>query len=156
MLRKLKVFFSEFEQNNSHSEQQLQIAAAALLIELSKADFARDPREQTAIAAAVRHCYQLDESILNELLTTAETASKQATSLYEFTRVINAHCDESEKYRLILELWRVANADGNIDKYEDHLIRQIADLIYLPHSHYIRAKLEALALSNANTAQSNS
>jgi uncharacterized tellurite resistance protein B-like protein len=153
MLRKLKAFFSEFEQDSAHSEQQLQIAAAALLIELSKADFVRDPREQAAIAAAVQRCYQLDEAILSELLSTAETANAQATSLYEFTRVINDRCDETEKYGLIRELWRVANADGNIDKYEDHLIRQIADLIYLPHSLYIRAKFEVLALSNANTAQ---
>lgn len=144
MLRKLKAFFSEFEQDTSHSAQQLQIAAAALLIELSKADFARDPREQSAIMAAIRNCYQLDESTLAELVREAETANAKSTSLYEFTRVINAHCDEIEKFKLVLELWRVANADGNIDKYEDNLIRRIADLIYLPHSQYIRAKLEAL------------
>lgn len=144
MLRKLKAFFSEFERANSHSAQQLQIAAAALLIELSKADFARDPREQTAIVAAIRNCFQLDEAIIAELLTAAESASAQATSLYEFTRVVNDNCDDAEKFGLVRELWRVANADGNIDKYEDHLIRQIAELIYLPHSQYIRAKLEAL------------
>ena len=79
-----------------------------------------------------------------ELLAEAETASAKSTSLYEFTRVINAHCDEMEKFKLVREFWRVANADGNIDKYEDNLIRKIADLIYLPHSQYIRAKLEAL------------
>ena len=144
MLRKLKAFFSEFEQDTSHSAQQLQIAAAALLIELSKADFARDPREQSAIMAAIRNCYQVDEATLAELVREAETASAKSTSLYEFTRVINAHCDEIEKFKLVLELWRVANADGNIDKYEDNLIRKIADLIYLPHPQYIRAKLEAL------------
>ncbi len=151
MLRKLKAFFSEFEQTQSHSGQQLQIAAAALLIELSKADFARDAREQAAIVTAIRNCYQLDEAIAMELLDTAEIASSQATSLYEFTKVINANCDDAEKFTLVCELWRVANADGNIDKYEDNLIRKVADLIYLPHSQYIRAKFEALGqLSPSN------
>jgi uncharacterized tellurite resistance protein B-like protein len=151
MLRKLKAFFSEFEQTPSHSGQQLQIAAAALLIELSKADFVRDAREQAAIVAAIRNCYQLDEAIATELLGAAELASSQATSLYEFTKVINENCDEAEKFRLVCELWRVANADGNIDKYEDNLIRKVADLIYLPHSQYIRAKFEALGqLSQSN------
>jgi uncharacterized tellurite resistance protein B-like protein len=144
MLRKLKAFFSEFEQADSHDEKQLQIAAAALLIELSKADFIRDPLERAAIVTAIRNCYTLEESMIEELLASAEQASRQSTSLYEFTRVINDRCDENEKFKLIRELWRVANADGNIDKYEDNLIRRVADLIYLPHSLYIKAKLDAL------------
>ncbi|MDB6060451.1 MAG: hypothetical protein JWM78_554 [Verrucomicrobiaceae bacterium] len=150
MLSKLKAFFSEFEEQDSHSEQQLQIAAAALLIELSKADFARDPREQAAIIAAVGNCYGLEESAVKELLQEAENASAKATSLYEFTRVINSQCSDTEKFKLVCELWRVANADRHIDKYEDHLIRQIADLIYLPHSEYIRAKLEILNAPDAS------
>jgi uncharacterized tellurite resistance protein B-like protein len=123
MLRKLKAFFLEFEQADSHNAQQLQIAAAALLIELSKADFARDPREQAAIVTAIRNCFQLDESIVGELLAAAENASEKSTSLYEFTRVINDNCNDAEKLNLVRELWRVAASDGNIDKYEDHLIR---------------------------------
>ena len=49
-----------------------------------------------------------------------------------------------EKFVLIKTLWRVAAADGDIHRYEDHLIRRIADLLYVPHSDFIRAKLEVL------------
>jgi len=142
MLRKLKALFADFEQTEHHSELQLERAVVALLIELSKADFQRDPREQKAIAAAIRHCYPREEVLIEELLAEAESASAASTSLYEFTRLINASCSDVEKYQLMRELWRVAFADGNIDKYEDALVRRIADLIYLPHSEYIRAKLE--------------
>ena len=38
-------------------------------------------------------------------------------------------------------LWEVAAEDGNIDKYEEHVIRKISELIYLPHKDFIRAKL---------------
>ena len=141
MLRKLKALFDAPEP--MASEHDLQLAAAALLIELGKADYQRDEREQQAIFAAVRNCYrELDEATVAELIRDAEAASDRATSLYEFTRIINERCGEEEKFQLVRELWRVAYADGAIDKYEDHLIRRIAELIYLPHALYIRAKLE--------------
>jgi len=67
-----------------------------------------------------------------------------STSLYPLTRYINDNYNNIEKYQLVLALWDVALEDGRIDKYEDHLIRKIADLIYLPHSEFIRAKLSVI------------
>jgi len=144
MLQRLKELFHIEAMSEEDNARRLQLAAAALLIEISKADFQRDPREQEAIAAAIRHVYRLDQGAIAELLNEASVASDHATSLYEFTSVINERCSEQEKYDLMLELWRVANADGNIDKYEEHLLGKIADLIYLPRSLYIRAKLAVL------------
>ncbi len=43
-------------------------------------------------------------------------------------------------------MWRVAYADGHLDKYEEHLIRQVAELTYVPHQDYIRAKLAGKGL----------
>ena len=65
----------------------------------------------------------------------------EGTSLYEFTRVINDHCCAEQKLQLIKAMWAVAYADGNVDKYEEHLIRQVAELTYVPHSDYIHCKL---------------
>ncbi len=144
MLQRLKELFIGDAVSPADNTRRLQFAAAALLIELSKADFQRDPREQAAIAAAIRSSYSIDEATLTELLNEAETANERATSLYEFTSVINAQCSEEQKYDLVCELWRVAYADGAIDKYEDHLIGRIAELIYLPRSQFIRAKLAVL------------
>lgn len=141
MLSKLKALFEA--PAPIASERDLQLAAAVLLIELSKADYRRDESEQRAIVDAIRSCYrELDETTIAELIRDAETASAQATSLYEFTHVVNERCGEEEKFQLVRELWRVAYADGSIDKYEDHLIRKIADLIYLPHTLYIKAKFD--------------
>lgn len=143
MLQKLKALFIDSEDSQrAHDPRALQLAAAALLIELSKADFRRDAREQQAIINAVRTTFKLDLDEVHELIASAEMANAQSISLYEFTHVINEHCDEAEKFALVRELWRVAYADGSIDKYEDHLIRKVAELIYLPHALYIKAKLE--------------
>jgi len=40
-------------------------------------------------------------------------------------------------------MWAVAYANGNLDKYEEHLIRRVAELTYVAHEDYIRAKLDA-------------
>lgn len=142
MLKKLKALFADFDNTSTPSERDLQLASAALLIEIGKADHQRDAREQAAIISAIRDTYALDENTIAELIHEAETASNDAPSLYDFTRIINERCSEDEKYRLVRECWRVAFADGNIDKYEDHVIRKIADLIYLPHSLSMKAKWE--------------
>lgn len=144
MLQKLKTLFAAPGRADEALEPRLQLAAAALLIELGKADYKRDAREYAAITDAVRTTFKLSAATVDELLREAESASAGATSLYEFTSLINAHFSEAEKFRLIRQLWRVAGADGNIDKYEDHLIRKIAELLYVPHAQFIRAKLEVL------------
>jgi uncharacterized tellurite resistance protein B-like protein len=144
MLQRLKNLFAADAESAEAQHRRLQVAAAALLIELGKADYRNDARETEAIAAAIRNCYALDAATIDELLREAGNASAHSTSLYEFTSIINQRCSEQDKYDLVRELWRVAAADGNVDKYENHLIGKIADLLYLPRSLFIRAKLEVL------------
>lgn len=145
MLQKLKALFAAVDVAHPPSQRDLQLAGAALLIEVSKADHRRDAREEETIVAAIQRSLGIDRAALDELLRDAHAASANAPSLYDFTRIINERCSEEQKYALVRECWRVAFADGSIDKYEDHLIRKIADLIYLPHSLYIKAKHEASA-----------
>jgi uncharacterized tellurite resistance protein B-like protein len=40
-------------------------------------------------------------------------------------------------------MWKVAYADGELDKHEENIIRRIADLLHIRHSEYIRCKLGA-------------
>ena len=37
-------------------------------------------------------------------------------------------------------LWEVALADEGLDKYEDYLVRKIAELLYVPHAELIRLR----------------
>ena len=146
MLAKLQQYFLQHihpEQSND-GDHALQLAAAVLLIELSLADFSRDDEENAAMTKALKQTFALDDARIKELISLAEDANRQATSLYQFTQLINQHYDDNQKYRLIEMLWQVAMADGEISKYEDHLIRKIAELIYVPHREFIRAKLAVL------------
>ena len=144
MLKTIRQFFQqELDDPEANHEQTLQLAAAALLIEVTRADFQSQPAEIAAVEAALAAKFSLPEAKLTELVALADQEARQATSLYQFTRLINDHYSEEQKYRLILALWQVAYADGELSKYEDHLIRKIAELIYVPHSSFIRAKLAA-------------
>lgn len=151
MLAKIKHFFSQkLSLSNSKNasdegqESALQLAAAALLIELSRADYQQDRSEQISIENALQECFKLEPAQLEQLIALAEEENKDATSLYQFTSLIKDNYSSEQRFKLVKMLWQVALADGEISKYEDHLIRKVADLIYLSHSQFIRAKLEVI------------
>ena len=145
MLTLIKQFFNaELEISQSSNESTLQLAAAALLIELAHADAERDEQEQQALKAALKASFSLTEEQLHTLVELAEQEAREATSLYQFTRLINDHYSPEQKIQLIEMLWQVALADGEICKYEDHLIRKTAELLYVSHSDFIRTKLKIL------------
>jgi len=121
-------------------EHAYQLAAAALLIEMTRADHDVKGIERDAVIGALTRAFDLDESETAELVALAEAHAEDATSLYEFTRLINDHFDADQKQHFVELLWSVALADGEIDKYEEHLVRKVADLIHVPHMAYIRAK----------------
>ena len=123
------------------------IAGTALLVEMSRADYEVTPVERSAILRALRRAFDLDPASAAELYREAERHADEATSLYEFTRLINDHFRPDEKDNLIELLWFVAFVDGELDKYEEHLVRRVADLIYVSHSTFIRTKHRAIERS---------
>ena len=123
------------------ADEIIQLAAAALLIEVSNSDFDLDETELDTITAVLRDTYQLDPAALDSLVKLANDEVDNASSLYQFTRLINDHYSYAQKIQLLDSMWQVAFADGRLDRYEEHVIRKVAELIYLPHSDYIRLKL---------------
>lgn len=131
--------------NPEEQERAYQLATAALLIEMTRADYDVKVVERDAVIHAVQRAFELDSEQTKELVALAEQEADEATSLYEFTRLINHHFDPKQKEHIVELLWHVALADGELDKYEEHLVRKIADLIHVPHLSYIRAKHHAIA-----------
>lgn len=122
-------------------EHRLRLAAAALLIETARADFSQDKVEQDEMEKLLYESLDLERKEVRLLIQKAEAQLDEATSLYDFTRVINDHYLPAQKLELIASMWRVAYADGRLDKYEEYLIRQVAELCYVSHQDYIRTKL---------------
>jgi len=151
----LKLLFARIEQalapaSAAHGhwsdsiEHELELAAASLLVEMTRADHEVHAVESEAVLAAVRETFELSAEEADQLHQRAVDRAADAVSLYEFTRLLNDRLDDAGKEHVVELLWRVAAADGDIDSYEEHLVRQIAELLYVPHNRFIRTKLRVL------------
>lgn len=118
-------------------------ACIALLLETSMADEILDESELMALKNTLQKDFKINEDEIDELIDLAKENVEDSTSLYEFTRDINDNFDTAERVKLIESMWKIAYADGNIDKYEEHIIRKVSNLIYVAHSDFIKAKLSA-------------
>jgi uncharacterized tellurite resistance protein B-like protein len=148
MIASIKEFFSQFIEPGTHranadADQTLQTATAALLLEMMRMDSHITPEERDSVVATLRQQFGLDDTQLDALVALAEQEARQASDYYQFTSLINKSCSAEQKIRIIENMWRVAMADGHLDAHENHLMRKIAGLLYIPHSEYIAAKLRA-------------
>ncbi len=125
------------------AEHRARIAAAALLVEAVRSDAQAPEAERAEMLRSVQRKFGLEQEEAARLLALAEAEASEAHDLYQFTSQVNAHFAAERKLRLVEELWRVAWADGVVHMYEEHLIRRVADLLHVPHSAFIRAKLRA-------------
>jgi len=147
MLAAIKKFFIEnIEQHSEkdNSEHQLKVATAALLLEMASADFDVHDSELAAVADSIQQHFELTQDETDALIELASEEAKQATCYYDFTKLINNGFRAEQKVMVIELMWEVAYADDNLQKYEEALVRKVADLIYVPHSDFIAAKHRVL------------
>ena len=149
MLNSIQAFFqqhilSAHEQTDKDNTNALHLATAVLLFEMAQMDDVMDEREREAIQLLLKERFSLESKLVDELLVLAADKARQASSLQEFTRLLNEHFSQKEKQHMVKMLWDVALSDGVIDKYEDLFVRQMADLLYVPHRHLVKAKHQAM------------
>jgi uncharacterized tellurite resistance protein B-like protein len=135
------LFNEKIEQKQSNTRE---LASAALLIEVARADFEITPEELARLIGLLATTFDMSPADVELVTQQANDQVENAVSLHDFTRVINEHCSPEERNELIGLMWDVAAADGDLSKYEDHLIRRVADLLYVPHQEFIRLKHQAL------------
>jgi len=146
MLKAIRSLFdtASLEQEVDH-EHRFHLAAAVLLWEVAKSDHQVEPAELRYLEQVLQEQWRLDDGALAELMEVASREADLAASLHEQVEVVNRGFSQQQKYDLLRGLWQVACSDGRIHHHEEHLVRRIADLLYIPHSEFIRAKHQALA-----------
>ena len=146
MINKIKELITKFGNKEEIEEEsdlsKLNNACAALLVEIAFADKEFDETEKTSLKLTLMETYAIEEADIDEIIKDAENTVAESTSLYGYTRIVNDEFEYDDKLSLLKNLWKVAYADGNLDKYEEHLLRKISDLIHISHSDYINIKLE--------------
>ena len=119
-----------------------QLAMAVLLLELSRADFERSDAELAAIRRELASGLGLSAGEAETLVERGLHSAQRAVSMHEFVSALNAELDTEGKRELLRWLWRVAHSDGQLVPREEALIRQLADLLFLPHADFVRTRLE--------------
>jgi len=145
LLSKISAFFERHLQPSggasaplSHSQKHL--AVAALLVEVAMADHVFDEREMLSLQHHLKQKFAITDTQLTELIDLAKDESAEATSLHQFTSLVHQHCTPQEKFDLLVSMWELALADAQLNKYEEYIIRKVADLIYVSHAEFVRAK----------------
>jgi len=147
MLNKLKSLFNSLTESSSQSvdadSSSIQLAAAVLLVEAMMADHQVEPSEIEQLLGSLQRLFQMTPEQSQELMQLASHKQDELVSLHEVTHILNASKDQKLKKDIILAMWCIALADENKDKYEEHLIRKVADLLYISHTDFIQARLKA-------------
>ena len=146
MLSKLIAWF-ERQTTTGQDEQaqhRIDVATAVLLYEIMRADDRFCQREEGVYRQLLQAHFSLSPEDLHALIELTAQQAAQAVDFAQFTRIINTHCEQAEKGKILESLWQIAYADQVLDPHEEHLIRRIADLLHLPHSQFIQSKLAVL------------
>jgi uncharacterized tellurite resistance protein B-like protein len=129
------------EFGNKTTLKKYQVATAALLIEIAKADGNFSDDERKRIIEFMKNDFDLDDKCVDELIKLSEHKVEESISVYEFSSVINENFTQEEKFELMKNLWRVIYEDGKLDSHEDQLIKIIGSTLNLEHKDVIGAKL---------------
>lgn len=142
MIKRLKDLFALDikAENKQDKDKKVQQACAVLLIEVALADFQQSDSEKEKVTQLLQSTFDLSPAELDELIDFSQTQGSETTSVHPFTSLINDHYEYEQRVNLVSLMWKVAYADGNLDRYEDNIIRKVADLLYVRHSDFIKAK----------------
>lgn len=121
----------------------LKLACTVMMFEVLRADLQTHPEEINKIRQHLQQAFGLNPPEAELLMEQARHESEHAISLHDVVRAVNQSYDAGEKKSLMQMLWDVAYADGELDRYEEHAIRKLADWLYVPHRDFIRTKHEA-------------
>lgn len=145
MLKAIRDFFDRrvaAPANAPPDERRLRLATAALLAEVMRLD-GQSEHERSAVLRAVQTRFGLPDDDARALVDLAEAEARDAIDYYQFTSLINREFPAEDKVHIVELLWEIAYADATLSAHEQHVIRKIADLLYVPQSAYIAAKLRA-------------
>jgi len=124
-------------------DRSLRLACTVMMFEVLRADAETHPDEVKKISQHVMQAFGLNQEETRRLMQEALYETEHAISLHDVVRAVNDAYLPEDKSDLIRMLWEVAYADGELDKYEEHTIRKLADWLYVPHREFIRMKHEA-------------
>ena len=146
MARLFKFFRSKKPTDQSEEIfDTIEMATAVLLIEMARADFHQDDLEDQKIIDLLEHHFDLSHEDAVALFTRGQKKADDSVSLHEFTRTLHTNLSQADKEEVIGLLWQLALVDDKLDRYEDYLVRKVADLLYVSNTVVLRIRHQVTA-----------
>lgn len=148
MINRIKALLLDKDERTAtavESTDDLQVAAAALMVEAALMDERFEASERATIARLLKKRFDLSDAQTEALLETARARVDKASQLFGFTRVVNDRFTRPERIELMEMLWQIAYADGRLDDYEANLMRRLSGLIHVSDRESGQARKRALA-----------
>ena len=92
-------------------DHQLQLASAALMIEVLHADYSVNQEELDILRDTLQENFGISQDEALELIQLAKAERTEATDYYQFTSLINEYYTQQQKRDLVTHLWQMAYAD---------------------------------------------
>lgn len=143
MLDAIKSFFDTKVAGRDRPAPSIELATAALLIEVCRSDRLVTDGELVVVVQALQDKFGLSAADATTLMRLAEDEVRAAHDHYQFTSLINRTFTQPQKERVVELMWQVAYADTQLDAHEQHVLRKIAGLLHVTDAAYIAAKLRA-------------
>lgn len=121
-------------------EHAVRLATAILMIDVARADHDFDESENELLLSLIAEHFGLTADEAGQLANAAGDEAEELVSLHRFTQLLNEELNDDEKSAVVKLLWRVAYADGRLNKFENSLVLKIGDLLYVNRARVMRLK----------------
>ncbi|WP_366653764.1 TerB family tellurite resistance protein [Fodinicurvata sp. EGI_FJ10296] len=149
MLNRIKDFFTARSaapaDGDAHSDEELRLAAAALMVEAAQMDDSLEAGERDRIVELVKWRFALTEDEGRHLVDRAEKAVKTSVQHHGFVSTIVKAFSHEERVQLVEMLWDIAYTDGELHDMEAALLRRISGLLHVTDQESGAARKRAIA-----------
>ncbi|MGZ8201865.1 MAG: tellurite resistance TerB family protein [Burkholderiales bacterium] len=132
----------------------VRMAIACLIHESRRVDLEHDAQEHAAALDALAQLFAIAGEEAEALLAEAGQKAQQLSSYYPLVSAIKRDFSLEQRILLIELLWRIVYANGTLHPEEDHFVRKISHLIYVPNTQMMLARSRALLSSRTQNPAS--
>jgi uncharacterized tellurite resistance protein B-like protein len=112
---------------------RVEIAAAALIVEMARFDQDLKADERTAISDIVRGRFLLSAPAADALVALAERREEEPYTDWSFAEAVKSAFDLDERRKLLRHIHLVATTDGVLAKSQTDFIARLAEAVAVPH-----------------------
>jgi uncharacterized tellurite resistance protein B-like protein len=131
-IRRFLADFTDEKRPASASDDDLQLAAAALLFHVVAVDGVVSESERETLKLVLSRRFGLEPERVAALVRDAETADAEAIDFYSFTSVLKRRLDMKDRERIIAMMWELVYADGSVHELEDNVVWRVSELLDVP------------------------